>query len=130
MRQIERVQIMRTKVGEHSGKVLIKFKNEKTRKKYIEKYNEDFIMTDEQSQRIVILPFQLKVNEQKKKNRENLNFSHPVRISNMDFDITQQEVKKLAADYGEISHIDMTPRQNGLNRGFATVYFQNHKSAQ
>lgn len=36
----------------------------------------------------------------------------------------------MAVDYGEVSHIDLNERQSGINRGFATVYFQKGESAQ
>lgn len=54
---------------------------------------------------------------------------YPVRISNLDYDITKEELKKLAADYGGLSHIDISERHTGINKGFATVYFQERQSA-
>jgi len=66
LKDIERVSFVKTKVGETSGKILIKFTNEKTRARYIQKYNEDFIITADQSQRVVILPFELKTEVRKK----------------------------------------------------------------
>lgn len=53
-----------------------------------------------------------------------------VRISNLDFDVTELELRKLAAGFGEISHIEMNARESGINRGFAAVYFHSKKSAK
>ena len=47
----------------------------------------------------------------------------------MDFDITEPELKKLADDYGKVTHIDISMRQSGINRGFATVYFETKNQA-
>ena len=45
-KNIEEIKIVENKVGESTGKILFKFKNENIMNKYISKYNEDFIMAD------------------------------------------------------------------------------------
>ena len=96
----------------------------------MKEYSEDYIVTDSQTQKIVILPFELKTKMKKMEEKEGKNMKYPVRISNLDYDITLLQLQKLADDYGEVSHIDLNQRHSGINKGFATVYFQQRKSAQ
>ena len=86
-KNIELIQSVKNQLGEPTGKILFKFKNDKILEEYIKKYHEDYILTDIESQRVVILPFELKTLEKKKALVEGKNLKNPVRISNLDFDI-------------------------------------------
>jgi RNA recognition motif-containing protein len=86
-------------------------------------------LTEFESNKVIILPFQLRTEDSKRQSKEGLNLSHGVRVSNIDFDMTEKELHKLAADYGTVTHIDMNLREKGINRGFATVYFENSAQA-
>lgn len=50
-------------------------------------------------------------------------------MTNLDFDIDKAEIERLAEDFGEIQFIDMTIRENGLNRGSAKVYFKTRQGS-
>ena len=54
--------------------------------KYISRYNEDFIQTEDSVHRIVLKRFELK-NEIKKRERAEYNKKYGVHLTNMDFDI-------------------------------------------
>ena len=52
-----------------------------------------------------------------------------VKVKNIDFEMTKQEVEKLASDYGEIQYIDMDMKNSKINKGYCKVYFSNKNSA-
>ena len=54
--------------------------------KYINRYNEDFIQTEDSVHRIVLKRFELK-NEIKKRERAEYSKKYGVTLTNMDFDI-------------------------------------------
>ena len=96
--------------------------------KYISRYNEDFIQTEDSVHRIVLKKFELK-NELKKKERAEFCKKFGVNLTNMDFDIDKAELERLAEDFGEIEYIDLPIRQNGLNMGRAKVYFKTRQAS-
>jgi RNA recognition motif-containing protein len=52
-----------------------------------------------------------------------------VKLTNLDFDIDRSELVRLAEDFGEIEHIELPMKENGLNTGIAKIYFKNKKSS-
>lgn len=66
---LERVQYVKSNVGEKTNKVILKFKDSETRDKFIHKYHEDYLITDDETHKIAILPFQLRTSEKKKRFR-------------------------------------------------------------
>lgn len=60
---IKDVKILRNKLGQHTGRIMLTFFNTKFMNNYIKKYNEDFISTGDGVQKLVIRPFTLKVNK-------------------------------------------------------------------
>jgi hypothetical protein len=56
-KNISHLQVMKNRVGQPTGKVLFKFYTSDAMERYIEKYNEDFIVTKEEAHRIVLKPF-------------------------------------------------------------------------
>ena len=59
-KEIVSVKIVQNKLGQSAGKVLFTFKNIQAMQKYIDRYNEDFIQTEDSVHRIVLQRFQLK----------------------------------------------------------------------
>ena len=60
------VKIVHNKLGQSAGKFMFTFKNIQVMQKYIDRYNEDFIQTEDSVHRVVLKKFELK-NEIKKK---------------------------------------------------------------
>lgn len=54
------VKIVQNKLGQSSGKILFTFKNLSVMDKYISRYNEDFIQTEDSVHKIVLKRFELK----------------------------------------------------------------------
>lgn len=57
--------------------------------KYIEKYNEDFIITKHSTHRVILKPFQLRTQELSRINKEKRT-KNQVKVKNLDFDITPE----------------------------------------
>jgi RNA recognition motif-containing protein len=127
-RQIKEIQLVRNKLGEPSGKVLLKFLTAQAMKTCIERYNEDFIITRHSTHRVVIQPFNLKTRELTKQTQQQKT-KHMVKVKNLDFDITTEELERLGKDFGKVEHIEMHMRPNGLNNGLATMYFSSRTEA-
>ena len=104
---IQVIKLVRNRVGEPTGKVLFKFRDERTLKKYMDQYHEDYLVTDSETRKIVILPFELKT-ELAKRDKPSYQQKYAVRLSNLDFDITAQELAKLAHDYDPLAHVELT----------------------
>lgn len=94
----------------------------------IEKYNEDFIVTKDEAHRVIIKPFELKTVSKKDENQKKKT-KHAVRVKNLDFDINEDQLRKLGKDFGTVEFIEMHVRPNGLNNGIATIYFKKAKEA-
>ena len=78
--------------------------------KIIKAYNEEFVTLNSETQKIVIKEFSLKTSEEKKEKKAKTSLKNGVRVSNLDFDIDEKELKKLAVDFGEVNHIEMNLR--------------------
>lgn len=59
-KNIEQIHIVKNRVGQATGKVMFRFYTEDAMRRYIEKYNEDFIVTKEEAHRVILQPFELK----------------------------------------------------------------------
>ena len=127
-KNIQRVHIVKNKMGQNSGKVLLDFASEAVRKKYIDKYNEDFIITNQSSHRVILKPFVPALRQEKIEDQQ-LKTKNAVKVKNLDFEVDKEELKRMGADYGEVTDIEMYIRPNGLNNGMATVFFRKAQQA-
>lgn len=95
----------------------------------IDKYNQDFIITKDATHRVVIQPFALKTKLLSKESTHKKT-KHQVKVKNLDFDITPEQLERLAKDFGKVVYVEMHIRPNGLNNGLATVYFEKEAEAE
>lgn len=58
-------------------------------------------MTKEEAHRVIIKPFELKTIAKKEENAEKRT-RHAVKVKNLDFDITKEELERLGKDYGKV----------------------------
>ena len=72
---------------------------------YILKYNEDFIITKDETYRVVLKRFELKTNVDKIDGE--VKSKNMVRVKNLDFDIERGEIERVANDFGEVRSIEM-----------------------
>lgn len=72
---------------------------------YILKYNEDFIITKDETYRVVLKRFELKANVDKIDGE--VKSKNMVRVKNLDFDIERGEIERVANDFGEVRSIEM-----------------------
>lgn len=59
-KNIEQIHVVKNRVGQATGKVMFKFYTAEAMRNYMEKYNEDFIVTKEEAHRVILQPFELK----------------------------------------------------------------------
>ena len=88
-KNIKEIQLVLNRIGKPSGKVVFRFNSADSMAKYIEKYNEDFIITKHSTHRVILQPFQLRTQELSRVNQVNKT-KNQVRIKNLDFDITTE----------------------------------------
>jgi len=60
------LKIVQNKLGQSAGKIIFTFKNVQVMQKYIDRYNEDFIQTEDSVNKVVLKRFELKTEIKKK----------------------------------------------------------------
>lgn len=60
------MKIVQNKLGQSAGKIMFTFKNVQVMQKYIDRYNEDFIQTEDSVNKVVLKRFELKTEIKKK----------------------------------------------------------------
>lgn len=60
------LKIVQNKLGQSAGKIMFTFKNVQVMQKYIDRYNEDFIQTEDSVNKVVLKRFELKTEIKKK----------------------------------------------------------------
>lgn len=60
------MKIVQNKLGQSAGKIIFTFKNVQVMQKYIDRYNEDFIQTEDSVNKVVLKRFELKTEIKKK----------------------------------------------------------------
>ena len=84
------MQVILSKLGLSTGKVIVSFRTKQTMEDYTRKYDEDFITFDKQVQKILLKPNRIR-------EQDPIAYSKlGVKVSSLDFAMTEQELMKMA----------------------------------
>jgi len=126
-RNIEKVSIVKNRLGVNTGKAMIFFKNKTIAEKFIKDWDHNMIDTPQYTQQIAVSMFQLKT-------RETVNqasaSAKQVYVYNLSFDCTNNDLYSLACDYGEIMKVELPTTAIGKSKGFGYVTFQRVEDAK
>lgn len=67
--------------------------------KFIRKYNEDYIIAREEAHRVVVKPFTL-ATQADKRERAEIDRRYGVKLTNLDYELNRSEIYSIAKDFG------------------------------
>lgn len=107
-----RVKLVRTRLGQNTGRALLEFKSKDVCDKYLQKYSDSNVIdTKEVFQSIIMKPFELKTkaNAHSPKKRS----SSEVFLQGLHYQCTNDELYYLATDFGDVEYVEMPTVANG-----------------
>jgi len=126
--QIQKINLIKNRIGDNTGKALITFGNSNQAESFIKQWNQSQLNVNNLSQQIAAEIFTPKVREQAPK--ETSIDNKQIYIYNLPWKWGSEDLKKLAADFGQVSNLDVPLTANNKNKGFAYMTFTEAESAQ
>ena len=127
---IVKVNLINNRLGKATGKALITFTDSLLASKYIEKWHDNWLESEEETNKLSMYLFGLqKENDRPSVKAEQYNLQN-IYAYNLPFTCTADDLYKLAGEFGEIAHIDMPVAGALRNKGFAFIYFKNKRDAK
>jgi len=125
-RDIQNINVVRNRLGVHTGKALITFKNSVLAEKFIKDWDHNLIETEDYTQQIAVQIFTLK----KRENVSHTNYGRrQIYIYNLNFECQNEDLYNFAADFGEVRNIELPTRQTGMNKGYGYITFERVEDA-
>jgi len=124
---IEKVSVVKNRLGVNSGKAMVFFKTKNIAERFVKDWDHNMIDTPEYTQQIAVALFQLKTRESVVQSSSS---AKQVYVHNLSFDCTNDDLYSLASDYGEIMKVELPTSATGKCKGFGYVTFQRVEDAK
>lgn len=125
LQKIKKIIPIRNIVGERTSKVMIEFQNKKAAQSFVDRYENDYINTENIKHHLKARIFDLK---QKSTKFEDKKRENQIMIYNLPFELTNFELIEVCKDFGDIENFYMPTRSENQNKGFAIVTFEKSES--
>lgn len=127
LENIEKIVQIKDSIGRKTPKCLIYAKDKKFAEKFVKRYNNDFINTEEVQNHLRCHIFDLKT---QKKRLKQMDAKGKLMIYNIAFEATNVEIGDICKSFGNVKGIYMPLRAEDRNNGYAIVEFDKVESAK
>lgn len=126
--RIQKVNLIKNRVGGNTGKALITFNSADNAESFIGKWDRNTIQSGELNQIINAQFFNLQKKEEPVP--EVKSDLKTVFVSNLAFNCTSDDLHNFASDFGEVVSVDAPMTANNKTKGFAFITFKEVAEAQ
>ncbi len=122
---IGKVNLIKNKAGEATGKAVLTFGELDQAKNFIAKWNNNKLKSNE-----VITADFFAVQKRETASPQSQVDSRQVYVYNLSWKCGSEDLNKLASDFGAVANIELPTTSSNKNKGFAYITFQDAKDAQ
>lgn len=124
---ISKVVPVKDSAGRNTNRCLIYAKDKNYAKSFVDRYNNDFINTEEVQNHLRCHVFDLKT---QKRRLKQMDAKGKLMLYNIPFEATNVEIADACSYYGKIVDMYMPLKSDEKNNGYAIVEFEDKKSAK
>ncbi len=126
LKKISKIQVISNSIGTRSQKAIIVFKNAQEADKFIERYNNDFLQSQDH---VVRLNASLFKSSRKKNKLRVLDEERQVELYNIPFEATNLDILQIMPEL-EIQDLQLPKKSQNKNKGFCLITFKNTEQAE
>ena len=122
---IKKLQPILNKLGKPTDRSLVHFSDRQTANKFIQRYNNDYIHTDNETSPIQARLYDLQTSIKAFKAEQ---IEKTVMIYNLPYEVTNKQVTDFAKEHGEVKNLYFPMRSSTKNRGYGVVEYFDKES--
>jgi RNA recognition motif-containing protein len=127
---IYKINLVKNRLGKATGKAVITFKNSDIAVRYMDKWHQNWMESEEWNAKLLMYPWELKTQKDKVTEKADRHGLVSLYVYNLPFTCISDDVMKLASEFGDVSYVEMPQVVNGRNKGYAFVYFTDKHAAE
>ena len=125
--QVNKVNLIKNKSGESTGKVLLTLESGQKLNKFIERWDNYALQTDQASQNLSVQQFIPPTRDESSQKSVEIKQVYIYNISKVS---EKDDISKYAAEFGKVDKVNLPLAGENKNKGFAYVNFHEAKDAQ